>query len=64
MRERRRSAPGTRNLARSLMPGRSRVMPFLIWLPFIIFSGLMSEPDEKPGRASSDTDVKGDASEF
>jgi hypothetical protein len=40
-------------------------MPFLIWLPFIIFSGLMSEPDAKPGRpaAGSDTDVRGDANE-
>jgi len=39
-------------------------MPFLIWLPFIIFSGLMSEPDAKPDRAGPDTDESGDASEF
>ena len=39
-------------------------MPFLIWLPFIIFSGLIPEPDEKPDRAASDTDESGDADEF
>jgi hypothetical protein len=29
-------------------------MPFLIWLPFIIFSGLMSEPDQEPEPAVVD----------
>jgi hypothetical protein len=32
-------------------------MPFLIWLPFIIFSGLMSEPDQtEPPAADPEAD--------
>ena len=31
-------------------------MPLLIWLPFIIFSGLVSELDEKSDRPIVDSD--------